>query len=143
MLLINEIDIKPRSSLRDIIDFGLFEGLPPFISFTSHIMLPNHHAWEKSTFSILIVPITSNLRNTCKINTYCSDSSKMMIIIYFHVMKIYVKLFHFPKDDKNDPNRIVNLLPISMTGAIKVSTRWFLISNIFLRFRIFLTSIDN
>ena len=38
-------------------------------------------------------------------------------------MKIYVKLFHFPKDDKNDLNRILNLLPISMTGAIKVSTR--------------------
>ena len=36
-------------------------------------------------------------------------------------MKIDVKLFHFPKDDKNDLNRILNLLPISMTGAIKVS----------------------
>ena len=43
------------------------------------------------------------------------------MIIYFHVMKIDVKLFHFPKDDKNDLNRILNLLPISMTGAIKVS----------------------
>ena len=31
------------------------------------------------------------------------------------------KLFQFPKDDKNDPNRILNILPISLTGAIKVS----------------------
>ena len=151
MQLIKEIDIKPRSSLLDIIDFGLF-----YLYFwriaTFHFFYITHYASESSfmrkwTFSTLIVPSTSNLRTTCKnqhlLQRFIKDDyNRRLMIIYFHVMKIDVKLFYFPKDDKNDLNRILNLLPISMTGAIKVSIRWFLISNLFQRFSIFLTLID-
>ena len=94
MLPINEIDIKPRSSLIDIIDFGLFYlyvwMIAAFYFFYITYYASESSFMRKLIFFILIVSITSNSTTTCKINIYCSVSSKMMIMIYFHVQTISI-----------------------------------------------------
>ena len=93
LLLINEIDIKPRSSLIDIIDFGLFYlyvwMIAAFYFFYITYYASESSFMRKLTFSILIVPRTSNLRTTCIINTYCSVSSKMIIAGWYLYIFMY------------------------------------------------------